>query len=162
MERTSHQAAEAARYFEDFEVGSVFDVGSVTLSELEIIEFGRQFDPQPYHVDPAEAREYLFGKLVASGWHISAAFMRLYVDGMLTGTAVEGSPGVDEVRWLKPVSPEEKLFGRVTISGKRPTLSRPSCGIIENKCEFVDAHGDLIMSMVLYAMFRRSNNGTTS
>src|SRR5258708_421531 len=102
------------RYFEDFQVGDIFDLGSTTVTEEEIISFARQFDPQPFHTDPVLAKDSIFGGLVASGWHTTAMFMRLFFDGLLHETASIASPGVDDVRWLKPVRPGDVLRARFT------------------------------------------------
>ena len=93
------------KYFEDFLVGDVIDLGSVEVTEAAIIEFAREFDPQPFHIDPEAALETPFGGLIASGWHTCALFMRLMCDGMLNDSSSQGSSGMEELRWLKPVRP---------------------------------------------------------
>jgi acyl dehydratase len=90
-------------YFEDFEVGKVFDMGTRTVTEDEIVAFATQFDPQPFHVDSEAAAQSLYGGIIASGWHTCGLIMRLMVDGMLRDSSSMGSPGIDEIRWLKPV-----------------------------------------------------------
>ena len=90
-------------YFEDFEPGKTIDVGSCTVSEEEIIDFASKYDPQPFHVDKAIAEKSIYGSIIASGWHTCAMIMRLMVDGFLKEAASLGSPGVDEIRWIKPV-----------------------------------------------------------
>ena len=96
-------------YFEDFELGRVYELGSVDVTEADILEFARRFDPQPFHVDPEAARQSVFGGLIASGWHTGAMWMRLYVDSLLDGAASMGSPGIEELRWLAPVRPGDTL-----------------------------------------------------
>ena len=117
-------------YFEDFSVGDTFELGSKQMSEEEIITFARQFDPQPFHVDPERAKESFFGGLVASGWHTTAIFMRLFVDGLLNKSASLASPGVDEVRWVRPVRPGDMLRARFTVLESTPSRSRPNMGVV--------------------------------
>ena len=94
----------AGSYFEDFEPGQVYELGTRTITEEELVAFAREWDPQPFHVDPEAARESVFGGLIASGWQTGAIWMRMYVDTML-GSAARGSPGIEELRWLAPVRP---------------------------------------------------------
>lgn len=116
------------RYWEDFSVGEVFDLGSRRLSEKEIVEFARQWDPQPFHLDPNA--DSPFGGLVASGWQTVCVVMRLFVDGVLTDAAALGSPGLDELRWLAPVRPGDLLQGRVTVAEVAQSASRPGRGTV--------------------------------
>lgn len=151
------------RYFEDFQVGEVIDLGSTSASTEEIIAFAKQFDPQPFHIDPEQAKHSAFGTLVASGWHSSALFMRLLVDNLLNNTISLGSPGVDEVRWRKPVHPDEKLQGRLTVLESTASKSRPTMGIIRSLCELVNQEGEVVMSLKGLHFFERrpdaSQNG---
>src|SRR5579859_3157513 len=105
----------AHRYFEDFAVGHTLELGSYTITREEILAFARQFDPQPFHTDEEQAKASLYGGLIASGWHTASIFMRLLVDGLLNDTASMGSPGVDELRWLRPVRPGDTLRARFTV-----------------------------------------------
>jgi acyl dehydratase len=143
------------RYFEDFEVGEVINLGSVTVTKEEIINFASQFDPQPFHIDEEAAQKTFFGGLIASGWHTGSLFMRLYVTGLLQDTSSLGSPGVDELRWLKPVRPGDTLSGRMTILETIPSKSRPEMGIIRIKSEMTNQHGESVMSMLGLGMFGR-------
>src|SRR5687768_4952718 len=95
-----NRPAMTRRYPQDFAVGEVYDLGSYRMGTEEIVEFGRRYDPQRYHVDSDVGAESPFGGLVASGWHTAAVFMRLYVDAILQDSAAEGSPGVEDLRWL--------------------------------------------------------------
>ena len=135
------------RYFEDFRVGDVIDLGSTSASAEEIITFAKQYDPQPFHIDPEEAKHSAFGTLVASGWHSSALFMRLLVDNLLNETISMGSPGVDEVRWRKPVHPDEKLHARFTVLECTTSKSRPNMGIVRSSCELTNPEGEVVMSL---------------
>ena len=97
------------RWFEDYVPGAVHDLGSVVVDEQEVIAFARQFDPQPFHLDKERAEESVFGGLIASGWHTACMAMRLIVDHYLSEVSSEGSPGIDELRWLRPVRPGDQL-----------------------------------------------------
>ncbi|MEV0280393.1 MaoC family dehydratase [Streptomyces sp. NPDC050610] len=143
------------RYVEDYEEGRAYELGTYKVTEQEIVEFGRKFDPQPYHVDAALGQDSLFHGLVASGWHTCAMFMRLYVDALLPGAAVEGSPGVDELRWLRPTRPGDVLTGRLTVTGITPSMTRPDCATLHKRGELTDAEGLPVMRLTLYSMFRR-------
>ncbi|MEI8183847.1 MAG: MaoC family dehydratase, partial [Desulfomonile sp.] len=103
------------RYFEDYVPGSVHEFGSIAVEEAEMINFARRFDPQPFHIDPEAAKQSIFGGLIASGWHTASLAMRLLVDHYISHVASLGSPGVDELRWLKPVRPGDTLSVRITL-----------------------------------------------
>jgi len=143
------------RYFEDFQVGDTFDLGTTQATAEEIIAFARQFDPQPFHLDPEQARDSIFGGLVASGWHSTALFMRLLVDGLLHETISMGSPGVDEVRWMRPLRPGDVLRGRFTILECIPSRSRPNMGVVRSRCELLNQHDEAIMTLVGTHFFGR-------
>ena len=116
------------RYWDDYEVGQKFPLGSTTFTEQEIVDFARQFDPQPFHVDAEAAKASMFGGLIASGWHVAAKMMRLFVDNYVDRRTALGSPGLDELRWLKPVRPGDTLTGWVECAAKVPSKSRPTHG----------------------------------
>jgi acyl dehydratase len=143
------------RYFEDMQAGDVVELGSRAVTQDEIIAFARQFDPQPFHVDQELARESFFGGLVASGWHTAAMYMRLLVDGLLNQTVSLGSPGIDELRWLKPVRPGDTLQARFTVLETTPSRSRPTMGIVRGRGEVLNQHGDVVMTMVSAGFFGR-------
>jgi acyl dehydratase len=143
------------RYFEDFAADQVFEAGSVTVTEDEIITFARQYDPQAMHVDPVRARETIYGGLIASGWHTAALSMRLLVDGIFGATVGMGSPGVDELRWLRPVRPGDTLSVRLTILEARASESRPDRGIIRFRVEARNQGGELVMQMTGAAFIAR-------
>jgi acyl dehydratase len=142
------------RYFEDFRTGDVHELGTVVVTEKEVLEFGSRFDPQPFHIDKERAAGSPFGGLIASGFHTAAMFMRRYVDGLLAYSDCVGSPGIDEVRFHRPVRPGDTLTARVEILGSRPTLS-PSTGIVQPRCQLVAADGTVVFSMILHSIFRR-------
>ena len=136
------------RYLEDFVEGAVYEFGPATIKEAEIIQFGKQFDPQVFHTDPEKAKETVYGGLIASGWHTCSLFMRLYVEHYLPGPASLGSPGVDEIRWLKPVRPGDQLTLRVKVHKKRPSRSKPYRGVLYSFCEMINQENDVVVSIM--------------
>lgn len=143
------------RYFEDFHPGETLALGSRSLSEAEIIGFARDWDPQSFHVDAEAARHSIFGGLVASGWQSCAVFMRLLVDGLLKDSSALASPGVDEIRWLKPVRPGDRLSGKVTVIEATPSRSKPDRGLVRHLCELSNQRGEIVMTMRTLALFAR-------
>ena len=134
------------RFFEHYPEGAVFEIGSFTMSEAEIIAFARDFDPQDMHVDPAVAATGPFGRVIASGWQTVGLMMRLFVAHFLPKNGL-ASPGVDELRWMKPVFPDDVLAVRVTITESRLSKSRPDRGLTRNLIEVRNQHGDVVLSM---------------
>jgi acyl dehydratase len=134
------------RYFEDYLPGAVHEFGSVTIGEAEIIEFARRFDPQPFHIDPETAKQSAFGGLIASGWHTASLTMRLLVDHYVSRVASLGSPGVDEVRWRKPVRPGDILSVRVTILESKLSRSKPGQGTTRSLVEVLNQHREVVMT----------------
>jgi acyl dehydratase len=146
--------------FEDFEPGSVHDLGSHTVTAEEIVAFARQWDPQPFHVDPAAAEASVFGGLIASGWHTGSLWMRLYVDSMLGDSAGRGSPGIEELRWLAPVRPGDTLTGRLTVLEASPSERDPTRGTVRIRGEMVNQDGVTVLSMVSRGHFARRDAGS--
>lgn len=142
-------------YFEDFEPGKVIDVGSRTVPEEEIIEFASKYDPQPFHVDKAAAEKSIYGGLIASGWHTCAMIMRLMVDGFLRESASLGSPGVEEIRWIKPVRAGDTLHVTTTALEVRPSGSKPDRGVVVTLWQAKNQHGELVATVKGMGMFRR-------
>ena len=142
-------------YFEDFEVGQVFELGEKTLTKGEIVAFARDYDPQPFHVDEEAAEGSAFGGLIASGWHTAAVFMRLYADAVLSRAASMGSPGVDELRWLRPVRPGDALSARLTVLDAAPSASRPGRGTVHLLAEVYNGGGEKVMTMKARGLFAR-------
>ena len=132
------------KYLDDFSPGDEYDLGSVTVSEEEIIAFAQQFDPQPFHIDTVAARESPFGGIIASGWHTSSLYMRLAVDSMLTQTANVAGLGVDDLRWLQPVRPGDTLTARATVLEVQPSTSRPDRGVLVLRMEFTNQRDELV------------------
>ncbi len=145
----------AERFFEDFEPGQVYELGSRTVTEADIIAFAREWDPQPFHTDPEAAAESVFGGLIASGWHTGAMWMRLYVDSLLGGPASQGSPGIEELRWLAPVRPGDTLHGRLTVLETRPSERRPGRGTVRIRGEMENQEGVTVLSLVSRGHFTR-------
>ena len=135
------------QYFEDIKVGETIEFGAYKISEKEIIDFANQYDPQPFHTDKQKAKETSVGTLIASGWHTCAIFMRLFVDGYLKGGNGMPSPGVDEIRWLKPVKPGDTLAIRITVKSIRKSKSKPDRGIVSNFCEVINQKDETVLSM---------------
>ena len=135
------------RHFEDYVPGSVFEYGEVTVSEAEIIEFARRFDPQAMHVDPSAAARGRFDGLIASGWHTAAMVMRLLVVNFLPGRASLASPGIDELRWLRPVRPGDVLHIRVSVLEATRSRSKPDRGIVRTLVEVLNQDAVVVMSM---------------
>jgi acyl dehydratase len=134
------------RYFEDYLPGAVHEFGSVTIEEAEIIEFARRFDPQPFHIDPEAARRSSFGGLIASGWHTASLTMRLLVDSYVSKVASLGSPGVDEVRWRRPVRPGDTLSIRVTVLEAKLSRSKPGQGTTRSYVEVLNQNREVVMT----------------
>jgi acyl dehydratase len=142
-------------YFEDFPPGNVRDSPPRTVTRDEIVAFARQFDPQPFHLDEAAARRTIYGGLLASGWHTCALYMRLMWETFLEDTASLGSPGVDEIRWIKPVRPGDTLRARFTVLEAIPSRSKPDRGIVRSLSEVFNQHGDVVMTIRGLGMFAR-------
>jgi len=147
--------SKAPRYWDDYEIGQKFDLGSTNFTADEIVDFARQYDPQSFHVDAGAARQSMFGGLIASGWHITAKLMRLFVDNYVDQRTALGSPGVDEVRWLKPVRPGDTLNAWVECAGKVPSKSRPEMGIVHEQWRATNQKGELVMTLKGTNMVRR-------
>ena len=143
------------RYFEDFKPGQVIELGSHTITRDEIIVFAKQFDPQPFHLDDEAARKTIYGGLIASGWHTGSLMMRLLFDGLVKDTVSLGSPGVDELRWVKPVRPGDTVSGRVTVLECVPSRSKPDRGIVRSAVELRNQHGEVVVTSKGLSLFGR-------
>ncbi len=152
---TDTQQPDGLLFLEDFAVGQVFELGTTAISAAEIVAFGRQFDPQPFHVDEAAALESPFGGLIASGWHSCAVLMRLWYEAVLRVSVSLGSPGVDEVRWLEPVRPGDVLTGRGEVLAVRPSERRPERGTAVVRMTLENEEGETVVSFVGRALFGR-------
>ena len=143
------------RYFEDYVVGSIHEFGPIAVTEEEVISFARRYDPQPFHIDPTAAKNPHFGGLIASGWLTAGLMMRLLVDNVVSGVASLGSPGVNELRWLKPVRPGDVLRIRVTVLEATPSRSRSDRGMVRSLVEVLNQDGEVVMSMKPMNIIRR-------
>ena len=144
----------AERYFEDYPTGAVFTAGTIAVDRAEIIDFARKYDPQAMHTDPDAAASGHFGGLIASGWHTAAMMMRLFADNFLSPASSIASPGLDELRWLKPVRPGDVLSLRVTILEARRSRSRPEQGVIRSLVEVLNQNGEAVMSLKPISLIR--------
>ena len=142
-------------YFEDFREGQVFELGEKTLTKQEIVAFAREYDPQPFHVDEEAAKQSAFGGLIASGWHTAAVFMRLYVDALLHRAASMGSPGVEELRWHRPVRPGDALSARLTVLDASPSANNPRRGTVYFVSEVRNGRGETVMTIKARGLFAR-------
>lgn len=143
------------RYFEDYTAGAVYEYGHITVSEAEILEFARRFDPQPIHVDPGFAASGPFKGIIASGWHTGSIMMRLFADHFLSRVASLASPGLDELRWPAPVRPGDVLRLRVTVLEARPSRSKPDRGIVRTRAELLDQDDRIVLSTLPANLLRR-------
>jgi acyl dehydratase len=134
-------------HYEDFIVGETFDLGTYEVTAEEIKSFAREFDPQFFHLDDERAKSSVLGGLSASGWHSCGILMRLKVDGYLGRTAGMGSPGVEEVKWLKPIYAGETLRGRMTVLSKRQSKTRPEMGLVTMRWEAQSIQGEAKLDM---------------
>jgi acyl dehydratase len=134
-------------YFEDFEAGQVFELGVVEVVEADILEFARRYDPQPFHTDPIAAEASPYGGLIASGWHTCALYMRRAYDGLLRDSSGQGSSGMEELRWLAPVRPGDRLAATYAIEDATPSSSNPTRGTVLFRGEFTNQDGDVVLRL---------------
>jgi acyl dehydratase len=134
-------------HYEDYSDGQVVDLGQYAVSKEELLDFAREFDPQPFHLDEAAAQASPLGGLATSGWHTCAILMRMMCDSYLNRTAGLGSAGLDEVKWLRPVRPGETLTGKMTVLSRRVSAKRPELGILKCRWELRGSGGDLKMEV---------------
>ena len=146
-------------YWEDFAVGTVREFGGMKLEKADIIRFARDWDPQPFHVDEEAAERSPYGGLIASGWQTCAAAMRMCCDAYLLEAASVGSPGVENVRWVKPVRPGDTLKVRLEVLEARPLKSKPGVGLVKNRWQLFNQHGEEVMQMEGYGMFLQRQRG---
>jgi acyl dehydratase len=135
------------RYFEDYTPGAIFTSGAILVTEAEIIDFARHYDPQAMHTDPEAAASGRFGGLIASGWHTASMMMRLFATNFLSPESSVASPGIDELRWLQPVRPGDVLSLRVTVIEARRSRSRPGEGVVRSFIEVLNQDGVVVMSL---------------
>lgn len=140
-------------------MGTEMELGTFSLSAEEIISFASRYDPQPFHTDPERAVSGPFGGMVASGWQTAASLMRLYVDSMLAGSDSRGSPGIEELRWLRPVRPGDVIRARVEVTDARPSSTTKGRGTLWLRWEARNQHGDVVLTMVARGLFGTREGG---
>ena len=142
------------RWLEDFRPGDTIEFGEYEMTEAEIVAFATRYDPQPFHVDPGRAQASPFDGLIASGWHTASAMMRMLVDHSIPPHASLGSPGIDELRWLVPVRPGDRLRVRVTVLDQRRSRSKPDRGVVTTLNEVLNQNGAVVMTARGLGLFR--------
>jgi acyl dehydratase len=142
-------------WWEDFKVGERSEMGRHTFGEDEIVAFARQFDPQPFHLDAQAAASTPFGGLIASGWHTCAVGMRLMVDQYIGRTVSLGSPGIEDIRWLKPVRAGDTLTYSRTVTESRASTTRAGVGLVKHRWEAVNQSGETVLTMQGWGMYGR-------
>ncbi|MEO8040450.1 MAG: MaoC family dehydratase [Betaproteobacteria bacterium] len=141
-------------FWEDFKVGEVTEMGRRLVDRDEVIAFAKDFDPQPFHVDEAAAEASMFGGLIASGWHTCAMVMRIVCDNYLLDAASLGSPGVENVKWLKPVRPGDTIRAMRTVLESRRSGSRPEMGIVKTRWDVFNQNDELVMTIEGFGLFK--------
>jgi acyl dehydratase len=141
--------------YEDFSEGMVIELGERHVTAEEIIEFAQEFDPQPFHLDEAAGKASILGGLAASGWHTCGIFMRMLCDGLLVDSTSQGGPGVDLVRWKRPVLAGDTLTGRGTVVSRRVSQKRPHIGLVVWRFELFNQHGQSVFEFENTVMFTR-------
>jgi len=147
MNNSSFNAPIEDRFLEDYEAGSFHEFGPITVDAHEIADFGKRFDPQVFHIDPEGAKNTMYGGLIASGWHTASMMMRLFVEHYLSRNASLGSPGVDELRWMRPVRPGDALTVRISVTETRRSKSKPDRGLLHSFIEVLNQDREVVMSM---------------
>ena len=155
LSTSDFRVAREDRYFEDYLPGAVYEYGYLTVTEAEILEFARRFDPQPIHIDPGFAATGPFGGLIASGWHTAGMLMRLFADHYLSRVASLASPGIDELRWPAPVRPGDQLRLRTTIVEARLSRSKPDRGLVRTQGELLNSDDRTVLSLVAMNLLGR-------
>jgi acyl dehydratase len=141
------------RFLEDYAEGDVAEFGRTEVTAADIIAFAEKFDPQPFHLSEEAGARTPYGGLIASGWHTAGMTMRMMVDHLVSRHGL-GSPGVDELRWLKPVRPGDVLTCRSRILSVRRSQSKPDRGIVRQQIETLNQHGEVVLSWIGNGMVR--------
>ena len=142
------------QYFEDYPVGAIYVGGPVAVGEADIVDFARRYDPQAMHVDKAAAEAGPFGGLIASGWHTGSLMMQMLARHFVPTPGNLPSPGLDELRWLRPVRPGDRLSLRATVESARLSRSRPGQGVVTSFVEVLNQDGDVVMSLKPVSLIR--------
>jgi acyl dehydratase len=152
----------AKYHWEDFKTGDVAVYGPRLVTREEIVAFAAEFDPQPMHLDEAAASATLLGGLAGSGWHSCALMMRMMADGFLLDSASMGAPGVEDVRWLKPLRPGTQVRLRVSVLDTRSSKSRPEMGLTRIRYDLIDEADSVITTMTSTMMLGRRAPGAAA
>lgn len=150
------------RFLEDFYPGLELEFGDRLVTAEEIIAFASEYDPQPFHLTDEAGRETHFGGLVASGWQTAGFMMRMMVDHLLSPESALGSPGLEKLRWLKPVRPGDRLHTRVKVLDVKRSRSRPEMGTVQQLSEVINQNGEVVMAVDSIGMFRARDIGQSS
>lgn len=143
-------------YFEDLEVGATTEFGTYEVTREEVLEFAEKYDPQPFHLSDEAAAKTHFGRIAASGWHTAAMVMAVIARHVVKHEqAGLGSPGIDELRWKKPVYPGDTLRVRGEILEKTPSRSKPEIGSFRTRTTVTNQTGDVVMTFVSIVLIRR-------
>lgn len=149
------------RYLEDLQIGETWTSAKQTLSAEDVIDFGRKFDPQPFHTDPEAAKSSPFGGLIASGWHLAALAMKLCVGARLFGETPIVGVGADELRWLQPVRPGDTVFVQRELVEIQSIPDRPRRGIAKARIDLINQRGEIVMRLYgLSSIPRRPVDGS--
>lgn len=146
------------RYLEDNKVGDASEFGSYEVTEAEVLEFARDFDDQPFHTDPEAAKQSMYGGLIASGWHTCAMMMKMICDHRIAdadGSAMLGSPGFDDLKWIKPVRPGDTLSVRSEIVAVEPSRSKPDRGHLRIRNQVLNQDKVVVAELMSLAMMLR-------
>ena len=143
------------KYFEDYEAGRVYKLGSVQVELAEVIEFATRYDPQYFHIDESRAKESIYGGIIASGWHTASMMMRVFADNFLSDVSSMGSPGLDELRWYLPVRPGDTLFVSAIVLETRLSKSKPDRGVMRTRTEVHNQYHELVLSSTAVNFMRR-------
>ena len=149
------------KYFEDYEAGRVYELGSIRVELGEVIDFATRYDPQYFHIDESRAKESIYGGVIASGWHTASMMMRVFADSFLSDVSSQGSPGLDELRWYHPVRPGDTLFVRAVVLEARLSKSKPELGVMRTRTEVHNQNHELVLSSTAANFIRRRPAGKT-
>lgn len=145
-------------YFEDFEVGRIFDCAPHKMTRDEIIAFASEYDPQPFHLDEQAAKDTFFGALVASGWHTASLTMRALADRFLLDSSGIGSPGIEELRWVRPVRVDDVISFRCEVAERKESRSKPDMGLVRFSTTVTNQSGEIVMTQDNWVMFSRRDD----
>lgn len=149
------------RYYEDMEVGTKSSFGSYQVTREEVVDFASKYDPQPFHLDDEAAAKTYFGRLSASGWHTAAMMMAMNVEEFSKQQSASlGSPGIDELRWMKPVYPGDTLRCESELIEKRRSKSKPDMGLTKSKTTVFNQNDEPVMSLIANGLIRVRNPET--